>query len=207
MPPTIRPMRARFVWAPMKPSAVQPSSIGSSTAPTLRIWNRWSITQIESKPTSSAVRTIRSRWAASSRAPPGNVNEETWRPNFTSALRRVTVGRRSVPPRRGFAAGSTEQVEGLGHEDVADRAVAARERGAADQGNRSTRVLAKRQLGRRCELVRHGTHGRLHEPAVVIWRAPQVVEREQARDTDRDVDDAEAPRPPERAGDDGGRGG
>ena len=45
----------------MKPSAVMPSSIGSSTGPTLRIWKKWSMTQIESKPTSSAWRTMRAR--------------------------------------------------------------------------------------------------------------------------------------------------
>ena len=42
-------------WAAMNPSAVMPSSIGSSARPTLRIWKKWSITQIESKPASSAV--------------------------------------------------------------------------------------------------------------------------------------------------------
>ena len=35
------------------------------------------MTQIESKPTSSAVRTMRASVGASSRAPPGYVNEET----------------------------------------------------------------------------------------------------------------------------------
>ena len=53
------PSRARLVCAAMKPRVVQPSSIGSSPGPTLRIWKKWSMTQIESKPTSSAVRTIR----------------------------------------------------------------------------------------------------------------------------------------------------
>ena len=38
-----------------------PSSIGSSGGPTPRIWKKWSMTQIESKPTSSAWRTIRAR--------------------------------------------------------------------------------------------------------------------------------------------------
>ena len=50
--------------AAMKPRAVQPSSIGSSGAPTLRIWKKWSMTQIESKPASSASRTMRARVGA-----------------------------------------------------------------------------------------------------------------------------------------------
>ena len=45
----------------MKPSAVMPSSIGASGGPRPRIWKKWSITQIESKPTSSAVRVTRAR--------------------------------------------------------------------------------------------------------------------------------------------------
>ena len=50
------PIRARSVCAAMKPSAVWPSSIGASGGPRPRIWKKWSITQIESKPASSAVR-------------------------------------------------------------------------------------------------------------------------------------------------------
>ena len=49
------PSRARVVWAAMNPSVVMPSSIGSSIRPTPRIWKKWSMTQIESKPASSAV--------------------------------------------------------------------------------------------------------------------------------------------------------
>ena len=38
-----------------------PSSMGSSGRPTEPIWMKWSMTQIESKPASSAVRTMRAR--------------------------------------------------------------------------------------------------------------------------------------------------
>ena len=59
-------------WAAMKPSAVMPSSIGSSGLPTEPIWRKWSMTQMESKPASSAVRTMSakrvSRWRRRRRA-------------------------------------------------------------------------------------------------------------------------------------------
>ena len=45
----------------MKPSAVMPSSIGASGGPRPRIWKKWSITQMESKPTSSALRVTAAR--------------------------------------------------------------------------------------------------------------------------------------------------
>jgi len=59
----------------MKPSVVQPSSIGSSGLPTPRIWKKWSITQSESKPTSSAWRTISERVGPMAGVPPGHVKE------------------------------------------------------------------------------------------------------------------------------------
>ena len=66
----------------MKPSVVQPSSIGSVTGPTPPIWKKWSMTQIESKPTSSAVRTTRASVGPIAAAPPGQVNDEICRPTF-----------------------------------------------------------------------------------------------------------------------------
>ena len=69
----------------MKPSAVQPSSIGSSGRPTPRIWKKWSITQIESKPASSASRQIRARVGPMASVPPGHVNELSCRPIFMGA--------------------------------------------------------------------------------------------------------------------------
>jgi len=59
----------------MKPSVVMPSSMGSSGRPTEPIWWKWSITQIESKPTSSAVRTMRASVSPRRASPPGQVNE------------------------------------------------------------------------------------------------------------------------------------
>ena len=70
------------VLAAMKPSAVMPSSIGSSISPTLRIWKRWSMTQIESKPASSAARQMRARVGPMASSPPGQVKDEIWRPTF-----------------------------------------------------------------------------------------------------------------------------
>ena len=58
----------------MKPSAVWPSSIGASGGPRPRIWKKWSMTQIESKPASSAVRTTRASVGPMASAPPGQVN-------------------------------------------------------------------------------------------------------------------------------------
>ena len=76
------PIRARLECAAMKPSAVMPSSIGSSARPTLRIWKKWSITQMESKPASSASRTTRPRVGPMASVPPGQVNEAICRPAF-----------------------------------------------------------------------------------------------------------------------------
>jgi hypothetical protein len=77
------PSLAFVVTAAMNPSAVQPSSMGSSIAPTLRIWKKWSITQIESKPASSASRTTLARVGPMASGPPGQVNELICRPSFT----------------------------------------------------------------------------------------------------------------------------
>ena len=81
------PSRARFVSAARNPSAVHPSSIGSSARPTLRIWKKWSITQIESKPTSSAWLAMRPSVGPMASGPPGHVKEEIWRPSFMGMLR------------------------------------------------------------------------------------------------------------------------
>ncbi len=75
MPPTMSPSRACSEWAAMNPRAVWPSSIGASGGPRPRIWKKWSITQIESNPTSSAVLTTRARVGPMAAAPPGQVNE------------------------------------------------------------------------------------------------------------------------------------
>jgi hypothetical protein len=59
----------------MKPSVVQPSSIGWSSEPGGPICQKWSITQMESKPTSSAVLTERASVGPIAAGPPGHVNE------------------------------------------------------------------------------------------------------------------------------------
>src|SRR5579862_430350 len=116
MPPTIRPRAGFVVRAAIQPSAVMPSSIGSSFGPTPRIWKKWSMTQRESKPAASAVVTTRPSVGPISGVPPGQVNDGTWSPNFIAAL----LG---------------EQVHVARHEDVLDRAFAATERGSADDGH------------------------------------------------------------------------
>jgi hypothetical protein len=69
----------------MNPRVVSPSSIGSSGRPTLRIWKKWSMTQMESKPAASASRTMRARVGPMASLPPGQVNEEICRPAFMPA--------------------------------------------------------------------------------------------------------------------------
>ena len=89
----------------MNPSVVHPSSMGSVAGPTLRIWKKWSMTQIESKPTSSAQRTILASVGPIVSVPPGYVNDGIWRPSFTGiscALERF--------PRWREAASLTEEV-------------------------------------------------------------------------------------------------
>src|SRR5688572_3309116 len=101
---------------------------------------------MESKPTSSAVRTIRSSVGAISVVPPGYVNESTWSPNFTPrSVRRAPLAR--------CAPDLAEQVERFRHHDVADRALATGERGASHEGHRAPGALAERQLRGGRELV------------------------------------------------------
>ena len=69
------PRRARWLCAAMKPRVVQTSSIGWSSESGAPICQKWSMTQIESKPTSSAVRTARARVGPMASVPPGQVNE------------------------------------------------------------------------------------------------------------------------------------
>ena len=74
--------------------------------------------------------------------------------------------------------------------------------GATDQRRGAARGLAEDELRGRCQLVRHGANGRLHDAAVGIGLAAQVLERRDPAHADRDVDDAPAPRPPEAVRDD-----
>src|SRR6187200_3271844 len=108
----MRPSRARFVCAAMNPSAVVPSSMGSSTSPTLRIWNRWSMTQIESNPASSAVWQTRASVSPIAASPPGHVKEEMWSPSFTKGRLYRKL------PRRSESWPSAEEVHLLRHHDV-----------------------------------------------------------------------------------------
>ncbi len=66
-----------------------PSSIGSSAGPMPRIWKKWSMTQSESKPTSSALRTIPSSVGPIAASPPGHVNRLICRPSFMGRAYRV----------------------------------------------------------------------------------------------------------------------
>src|ERR671914_2277272 len=101
MPPTIKPIRARSVCAATYPRAVIPSSIGASGGPRPRIWKKWSMTQIESKPTSSAVRTTRASVGPIPAAPPGHVKLLICSPN--RMVRIVAAG--AQRPLQGAAGG------------------------------------------------------------------------------------------------------
>src|SRR5690349_10970995 len=144
MAPTINPSRARLVWAVMKPSAVVPSSMGSSISPTLRIWNRWSMTQIESKPASSAARHTRARVGPIWASPPGQEKDEIWRPIFTLAQPRLL-----------------EEVHLRRHDHVAGHAALAADLDAAYQHNRLAARLTSRQLSGRADLVGNGDDRRV----------------------------------------------
>src|SRR6186997_2983449 len=147
----------------MNPSAVMPSSIGSSTRPTLRIWKKWSITQIESKPASSASRTMRANVGAMASGPPGQVNEGICRPTFM----RGGYARNRLPAQRPAARspGSAEQVHVRRDEAIADAPAAAPEARPPDQGDGPAGGLAEGQFGGRRQLVGHGADGRAHDPA------------------------------------------
>src|SRR5204862_46115 len=105
-------------------------------------------------------------------------------------------------PRWREAASLTEEVVYGRHHDFPDRAFAAGEDRTANQRRGTSRRLSQCELGRRGELVGDGTDRRAHHAAVVVRGAAEVVERSHSRDTDGNVDDADAPRPPERVGDD-----
>jgi hypothetical protein len=49
------------------------------------------MTQIESNPTSSAVRTTRASVGPIAASPPGHVNELIWSPNFTESREQVEL--------------------------------------------------------------------------------------------------------------------
>src|SRR5574341_1924333 len=76
------PRPARFVWPARKPRVVYASSMSRSAAPTGGIWKKWSITQMESYPASSAARAISASFAPSCAGPPGQVKYGICSPNF-----------------------------------------------------------------------------------------------------------------------------
>jgi len=69
--PQTRALRMRGKETKRRPAL----SIGSSTGPTPRIWKKWSMTQIESKPTSSAAWTMRASVGPIAASPPGHVKD------------------------------------------------------------------------------------------------------------------------------------
>src|SRR2546427_4142238 len=103
----MRPRRARDVLAARNPSVVQPSSIGSSGRPTPRIWKKWSMTQIESNPTSPAWRAMRARVGPTAAAPPGHVYEGICKPIF------IELGLRDRDWASPWASGSAPVIEAL----------------------------------------------------------------------------------------------
>src|SRR6202142_78970 len=197
MPPTISPSRARWVRPARKPRGVQPSSIGSVTGPTPRIWKKWSISQIESKPASSAVRAIRPRVGAIAAVPPGQVNESIWRPIFIPDLPLNGPPARLERKAYWWAPNLAEEVPLGWDQGLADRPLTKARPGTSNDGDRTAGNLPQGQPGGRRNLVGPGAHGRTHRSAIGVDRAPQVLERQEARHTDRDVDDPPAPWPAE----------
>ena len=61
---------------------MKPSSIGSSGRPIDRIWKKWSMTQIEPKPTWSASWAMRPSVGPMAASPPGHEKELIWSPSF-----------------------------------------------------------------------------------------------------------------------------
>src|SRR4051794_24890710 len=137
----------------MNPSVVRPSSIGSSGRPTLRIWKKWSITQIESKPAASASRTMRASVGPMASGPPGQVNDEIWRPAF---MRDASLWV------------SAEEVVLGRHEDIPDGALAERGLCAAHERDGSGRSLAEHELRGGGELVCHRADRRPHDAPVGV---------------------------------------
>ncbi len=62
--------------------------------------------------------------------------------------------------------------------------------------------LSHHEARRGCEVVGDREHGRMHFPSGVVRRSAQVDQRGEPRNTQRHVDDAQAPRPPEGIRDD-----
>ena len=156
------------------------------------------MTQIESKPTSSASRhDAREGRPDAPRRPPGQVNERICRPTFIG--RRVAHSARHVAGagrgqrKRSISAGMTRsRMRPSPAWNVAPRTSASGRRAVLPSAS-SAAEASSSATARTVEL---------HDPAVGVGRAAQVLERQQPGDADRDVDDAEAPRPAEAVGDD-----
>ena len=82
--------------AARNPSVAVLSGMSSHSRPTVGIWMKWSITEIDENPTSSAVRAMAPRRGASSAAPPGQDQPPSWRPKRivmgSSCWRRAAAG-------------------------------------------------------------------------------------------------------------------
>ena len=165
--------------AAMNPSVVMPSSIGSSGRPTPRIWKKWSMTQIESKPASSASRTIRASVGPIASGPPGQVNDGIWRPTFigTGRSRRAMTTSRIVPSPSG---GLAPRTSATGRPAVLPSASSAAEASSSATARTVVRITRPSASG----WPRRSSSGRMPGHA------------------ERDVDDAPAPRPPEAVRDD-----
>ena len=160
------------------------------------------MTQIESNPASSAVRTIRASVGPIAAAPAGPGE----RGDLQAELHRRLRGCRASLPRadgRSVDDDSAEQVGLAGDERVADRRLAAgsaARRGRAPPAGRPT----CRARARRPRRSRRPPPGPSSASPGRRRRACRAGRRAGTRPghADRDVDDAPAPRPPERVGDD-----
>ena len=169
-----------------------PSSIGSSTAPTPRIWKKWSMTQIESKPASSAVADDPGEGRADGLGAAGPRE----RADLQAELHRggATPVRREAAPRPVARTGQRKRSISAGMRASAMRPSPRRNAAPRTRASGSPGGLAEGELGGRGQLVGDRADRRAHDPPVGVGLAAQVVERQQARHADRDVDDAPAPR-------------
>ena len=99
-----------------------------------------------------------------------------------------------------FALVSSEHVLFGGADEVGGASVAG-EVEAADDGSGDCVCLAHHKIGCGCDLVDDGDLGHVHRAIVRVGASAQIEDGREARDADRNVDEASSPRPTERVGD------
>src|SRR6266850_2356053 len=124
-------------------------------------------------------------------------------PNFAQRMARPAPSL-PVPPRIAMFRGRllSEEVAGRIAQQRLGAFLARHQRDSAHDGGRNAIELAHDRLGGAGQLVGNGEDGGLQRPAGGILLAQIAEDGREARHADGDVDEALAPRPPERVGDD-----